>query len=56
VDLAHLIVDGIQPEALVICGTNIPALEMQKNIRAVVPCPVITTNQAILEQFVKSGY
>jgi maleate isomerase len=53
VNLAKLVVASTQPDALFICGTNIPAMNALKDLQEAVDCPIVTSNQAILEELVK---
>jgi maleate isomerase len=47
--LSKWILDGISPEALFICGSNLPALSNIQTIKAEIPYPIFCTNQAIFE-------
>jgi len=53
--LARLLVKDNQPEAVFICGSNMPILSHLKTLQASMPCLVITTNNVILEEVVKFG-
>ncbi len=49
-NVAKLIVKSSPPDALFICGSNLPVLSHLKELQAAVNCPVICNNQAILEE------
>lgn len=55
INLARLMVEGSQPDALFICSTNLPVMTHLKEIQDVVPCPVVANNQAIIEEVIKIG-
>ena len=54
--IARMIAKDTQPEALVICGSNVPLLNQLKSKQASMPCLVVTTNKVILEEIVRIGY
>jgi maleate isomerase len=53
VNLARLISISVQPDALFICGTNLPAMAALESLQEVLNYPVVTTNQAIIAEVVK---
>jgi maleate isomerase len=54
-NLARLLVEETQPEGLFICGSNLPSLSQLNDLKAAISCPILTTNQVILEEIVQFG-
>jgi maleate isomerase len=55
INLAHLLLESNHPEGLFICGSNLPVFSRLKALKQALSCPIITTNQAVLEEIALFG-